>query len=223
EGSPALQRQGSIVESAFLFLVTLVASGDPPNRKGPQEKYIIKTTPMYLLYSVALALAAALALPFFLLQALRHGKYWCTFRSRWGRIPSELAGTEGESGGRLRLDGAGESGGGLRLDGAGAIWIHAVSVGEVLACPRLVAELRAKMPGRRIVVSTTTSTGQDAARKRLAADGFFYCPFDFAFAVRRVLAGLRPAMLVVAETELWPNLLHEARAAGAKVAVVNAR
>jgi 3-deoxy-D-manno-octulosonic-acid transferase len=154
---------------------------------------------MYLLYSAALAVAAALALPYFLLQALRHGKYLDTFRARWGQIPPDWVATEG------------------------TIWLHAVSVGEVLACPRLVGELRARWPGRRIVVSTTTATGQEAARKRLAADGFFYCPFDFAFAARRALTGLRPAMLVVAETELWPNLLHEARAAGAKVAVVNAR
>jgi 3-deoxy-D-manno-octulosonic-acid transferase len=159
---------------------------------------------MYLLYSAALAIAAALSLPYFLVQGLRHGKYLDTFLLRWGRLPRDLTGTD-------------------LANSEGAIWLHAVSVGEVLACPRLVAELRARLPGRRLVVSTTTATGQEAARKRLAADGFFYCPFDFAFAVRRVLAGIRPALLVVAETELWPNLLREARAAGAKVAIVNAR
>jgi len=165
---------------------------------------------MYLLYSAALAVAAALALPYFFVQGLRHGKYLGAFRARWGRLPQDLA---------QKL--AGESGSGVRLDGA--IWVHAVSVGEVLACPRLLAELRAQLPGRRILVSTTTATGQETARKRLAADGFFYCPFDFAFAVRRLLVSMRPAMLVVAETELWPNLFRETRAAGAKVAVVNAR
>jgi 3-deoxy-D-manno-octulosonic-acid transferase len=171
---------------------------------------------MYLLYSAALAIAAALALPYFFVQGVRHGKYLGTFRSRWGRLPQELGQMPEQPSAR-------ESGGGVRLDGAGTIWLHAVSVGEVLACPRLVAELRAQLPGRRILVSTTTATGQEAARKRLAADDFFYCPFDFAFAVRRVVASIRPAMLVVVETELWPNLLREVRAAGAKVAVVNAR
>jgi 3-deoxy-D-manno-octulosonic-acid transferase len=158
---------------------------------------------MYLLYSAALAAAAALALPYFFVQGLRHGKYLDTFRARWGRLPEDL----------LRS----------AADSSGSIWLHAVSVGEVLACPRLVADLRARLPGRRIFVSTTTTTGQEAARKRLAADGLFYCPFDFAFAVRRVLKSVRPAILIVAETELWPNLLHEARAAGVKVIVVNAR
>ncbi|SRR5579871_76275 len=156
---------------------------------------------MYLLYSAALAVAAALALPWFLVQGLRHGKYLRSFRSRWGVLPEDFPSPSGE----------------------GAIWLHAVSVGEVLACPRLVDELRRRWPRRQIVVSTTTETGQEAARKRLNADGFFYCPFDFAFAVRRVLRAVRPAMLVIAETELWPNLLREARLLGVKTAIVNAR
>jgi len=155
---------------------------------------------MYLLYSAALAAVAALSFPYFLVLGLRHGKYLRNFNSRWGRVglPDDL-------------------------QVEGAIWLHAVSVGEVLACPRLIAELRERMPGRKILISTTTETGFAAAQKRLAADGFFYCPFDFAFAVRRVLKRIRPAMLVVAETELWPNLFHEARKFGAKVALVNAR
>jgi len=139
---------------------------------------------MYLLYSAALAVAAALALPYFFVQGLRHGKYLGAFRARWGRLPQDLA---------QKL--AGESGSGVRLDGA--IWVHAVSVGEVLACPRLLAELRAQLPGRRILVSTTTATGQETARKRLAADGFFYCPFDFAFAVRRLLVSMRTSFASV--------------------------
>lgn len=154
---------------------------------------------MYFLYSAALAVAAALAFPYFLIQGLRHGKYRRSFRARWGRLPSEA-----------------------RSEG-GAIWLHAVSVGEVLACRRLVAVLRRHLPGRKLFVSTTTETGFQAARQRLAADGFFYCPFDFAFAVRRVLRNLRPSLVVIAETELWPNLFREARASGAMVAVVNAR
>src|ERR1035437_6404048 len=134
---------------------------------------------MYLLYSAALAAAAALSFPYFLIQGLRHGKYLRNFSARWGRV---------------------------ELSADGAIWLHAVSVGEVLACPRLITELRELLPGRKILVSTTTETGLAAAQQRLEADGFFYCPFDFAFAVRRVLKRIRPAMLVVAETELWPNL-----------------
>lgn len=155
---------------------------------------------MYLLYSAALAAAAALSFPYFLYQGIRYGKYLRSFRARWGNV--ELPET---------------------LQTAGAIWLHAVSVGEVLACPRLVEELRERMPDRKILVSTTTETGFAAAQKRLRADGFFYCPFDFAFAVRRVLKRIRPSLLIVAETELWPNLFREARESGAKVALVNAR
>ncbi len=167
---------------------------------------------MYLLYSAALAAAAALTFPYFAIQGLRHGKYWRSFRARWGGVAPAGAADAGEAAS------PGEAAG-----GTGAIWLHAVSVGEVLACPRLVNELRARMPGRRILVSTTTETGLETARRRLAADGFFYCPYDFAFTVRRVLKRVRPAMLVVAETELWPNLFREARKSGARVALVNAR
>src|SRR5258707_691371 len=155
---------------------------------------------MYILYSAALAAAAALTFPYFAIQGLRHGKYWRSFLARWGRLDTSLP-----------------------IQTEGAIWLHAVSVGEVLACPKLVNELRARLPGRKILVSTTTETGFAAAQRLIAADGFFYCPFDFAFAVRRVLARVRPALLVVAETELWPNLFRETRKYGAKVALVNAR
>ena len=155
---------------------------------------------MYLLYSAALAVVAALTFPYFLFQGLRRGKYLRSFTARWGKLPREIADL-----------------------GPGCVWLHAVSVGEVLACPGLVAELRERLPGRKVLVSTTTETGMQAARQRLAADGVFYCPFDFAFAVRRVLGRLKPALVVVAETELWPNLFREARASGARLAVVNAR
>ncbi len=152
---------------------------------------------MYLLYSAALAVAAALSFPYFLFQGLRHGKYLRSFTSRWGGV---------------ELDG-----------GVGPVWLHAVSVGEVLASVGLVNELRQRLPGRKLLVSTTTETGFRTAQEKLSADGFFYCPFDFAFAVRRVLRKLKPSLVVMAETELWPNLFREARAAGARLAVVNAR
>src|SRR5437870_2569445 len=121
---------------------------------------------MYLLYSAALAVAAALSFPYFFFQGLRHGKYLRSFALRWGRINGEW--------------------------GAGAIWLHAVSVGEVHACVGLINELKRRLPGKKLLVSTTTETGFRAAQQKLAADGFFYCPFDFAFAVRRLLRRLKP-------------------------------
>ncbi len=103
------------------------------------------------------------------------------------------------------------------------IWIHAVSVGEVLAISRVVEELKAQLPGWRIVVSTTTDTGQKLARERFGKNNVFYVPLDLPFAVRAYLQALRPRLLVLAESEFWPNLLHWARLSGAAVAVVNAR
>ena len=96
------------------------------------------------------------------------------------------------------------------------IWIHAVSVGEVLAVSRMVDELKARLPGWRIVVSTTTDTGQKLARQRFGDGNVFYFPLDLSFAVRAYLQALRPKLLVLAESEFWPNLLHQARTLGVR-------
>ena len=98
-----------------------------------------------------------------------------------------------------------------------------MSVGEVLAVSQMVEELKAQLPGWRVVVSTTTDTGQKLARQRFGGGDVFYLPLDFGFAIRAYLDALRPKLLVLAESEFWPNLLHEARRAGASIAVVNAR
>jgi 3-deoxy-D-manno-octulosonic-acid transferase len=103
------------------------------------------------------------------------------------------------------------------------IWVHAVSVGEVLAVSRLVKTLDAALPGYFIAVSTTTRTGQALARERFGVDRVFYCPLDLPWAVRARLKALRPRLLVLAETEFWPNLLSGCFRRGIPVAVVNAR
>src|ERR1017187_4026723 len=103
------------------------------------------------------------------------------------------------------------------------IWIHAVSVGEVLAVSRLAGELDRAFPGHRLVVSTTTRTGQDLARNRFGANRVFYCPLDLPWAVRACLNALQPSLFVLAETEFWPNLLSGCFRRGIPVAVVNAR
>ena len=109
------------------------------------------------------------------------------------------------------------------FDGARVIWIHAVSVGEVLAIAGLVAELRKAFPEYRVLVSTTTDTGQDLARKRFGEENVFYFPIDFAAAIRPYLQTLRPELVVLAETEFWPNFLRMVDESGAQLAVVNAR
>jgi 3-deoxy-D-manno-octulosonic-acid transferase len=156
---------------------------------------------MYLAYSALLALGLLLSLPYWLWQALRHGKYRAGLWQRLGRVPARL-------GGEASLP---------------AIWVHAVSVGEVLAVSRLVTELRRCFPEHRVVISTTTDTGQQLACTRFGEDSVFYFPLDFEFAVRPYLKSLQPKMVVLAETEFWPNFLRLARAGGARIAVVNAR
>jgi len=103
------------------------------------------------------------------------------------------------------------------------IWLHAVSVGEVLAVSRLVGELDRVFPDHRVMISTTTRTGQALARERFGAERVFYSPLDLAWAVRAYLNTLRPELLILAETEFWPNLLQGCFRRGIPVAVVNAR
>jgi 3-deoxy-D-manno-octulosonic-acid transferase len=156
---------------------------------------------MYMLYSFLLGLAALLSLPWWLVQMARLGKYRAGFRERLGAVPE-----------RLQCASA-----------TGCVWIHAVSVGEVLAISQLVAELRNANPEREVFVSTTTATGQQLARQRFGADRVFYMPLDFRFALRPYFTALRPSLLVLAEAEFWPNLVHSAKKNGLAVAVVNAR
>jgi 3-deoxy-D-manno-octulosonic-acid transferase len=156
---------------------------------------------MYWLYSALLAAALAITLPYWLLEFLRHGKYGDGLAERWGRIPSRIS----------------------PLRNQPTIWIHAVSVGEVVAVTGLVFELRRKFSAYRVVVSTTTATGQKMARERFGEDAVFYFPLDFAFAIRPFLRLLRPQLIVLAETEFWPNFLRLGHCSRAKIAVVNAR
>jgi 3-deoxy-D-manno-octulosonic-acid transferase len=103
------------------------------------------------------------------------------------------------------------------------IWVHAVSVGEVLAVSRLVKTLDAALPGYLIAVSTTTRTGQVLARERFGSNRVFYCPLDLPWAVRAYMNALQPSLFILAETEFWPNLLSGCFRRNIPVAVVNAR
>lgn len=107
--------------------------------------------------------------------------------------------------------------------GRRCIWIHAVSVGEVNLLPRLVAKMERRHPEHRILVSSSTDTGYDLALSRFGSERVFFCPLDFSWAVRRTLQRLRPEKLVLAELELWPNLIRQARRADIDVVVINGR
>jgi 3-deoxy-D-manno-octulosonic-acid transferase len=156
---------------------------------------------VFILYSALLAVGLLLSSPYWLVQMLRLGKYRAGLAERFGRVPK-----------CIRI-----------ADAQSSIWIHAVSVGEVLAISGLVAGLKEAVPGYRILVSTTTHTGQKLARDRFGTDNVFYFPLDFAFCIRPYVKALRPALVVVAETEFWPNFLRIVRTSGARVAIVNAR
>jgi 3-deoxy-D-manno-octulosonic-acid transferase len=141
--------------------------------------------------------------PWWLLRMVMTRRYREGLRQRLGGVPAALR---------------------EYVDGKRVVWVHAVSVGEVLAASRLIGELEAEMGSRwRVVVSTTTRTGQVLARERFGAARVFYMPLDFAGPVRKYLRALRPAMLVLMESELWPRMLHECAARKIYVAVVNAR
>jgi 3-deoxy-D-manno-octulosonic-acid transferase len=156
---------------------------------------------LHILYSLLLTVGFVLALPWFLWKGRATGKYLRTFRERMGRLPVYL-----------------------NVDGDRSVWIHAVSVGEVLAARPLVPALRERLPGHRIFLSTTTMTGNAVAKKSIrGVDGLFYAPFDFPHPVRHALEVLNPSLVVLVETELWPNLIHEARRRGTRVALVNGR
>ena len=156
---------------------------------------------MYWVYSALLALWLLVSLPYWVMQMMRHGKYRSGLGERFGRVPARL---------------------GQRPTGA-TIWVHAVSVGEVLAVSGLIGEIQRRFPQHHVVVSTTTDTGQQLARKRFGEENVFYFPLDFAFAIRPYLESLRPQLIVIAETEFWPNFLRLAHHSRARVAVVNAR
>ena len=97
----------------------------------------------------------------------------------------------------------------FNLDAEESIWIHAVSVGEVLTARALIPELRRRYPNLRLFVSTTTMVGQEVAKRNVhGVDAIFYFPFDLPFIVRRTLDLVRPRLFVMMETEIWPNLLH---------------
>ncbi|MGC2000589.1 MAG: 3-deoxy-D-manno-octulosonic acid transferase, partial [Candidatus Acidiferrales bacterium] len=137
-------------------------------------------------------------------------------RERLGSLPPEIAA-------RARAS-AGAPNAGSADTAAGPIWIHAVSVGEVLAAKPLIEGLQRRFPGRPIFVSTTTETGQRLARERLqSADGIFYFPLDWVVPVRRALRAIRPALVIIMETEIWPNFLREANRADVTVVFANAR
>src|SRR6266542_5130198 len=150
---------------------------------------------MYVLYSVLMVAFYAVMSPYLIYQAVRYRKYVTSLPQRLGYLPVSF-----------------------NLDGAESIWIHAVSVGEVLIARALLPELRERYPNLRLFLSTTTLTGQQIARNNLRlVDEVFYFPFDFSFIVNRILAIVKPRLFIMTETEIWPNLLRACHRDGVKI------
>ena len=151
-----------------------------------------------LLYTTALMLLS----PVILYRMVRHGRYRRGVRQKlWGLSSADAKTITG---------------------GRRCVWVHAVSVGEVNLLPRLISELE-RATTLPIVVSTSTDTGYDLAVQHFGSQRVFFCPLDFTWAVRRTLRALDPVQLVLAELELWPNLIRIAANQGCPAVIVNGR
>jgi 3-deoxy-D-manno-octulosonic-acid transferase len=158
--------------------------------------------------------ALALASPYLLYKAITRPRHVAGLRARLGRGPVAQGVLEGEPG----------TGGVLPRTGtAPCVWVHGVSVGEVVASEPLVRALETALPGHEVIITTTTSTGQAVARRKFPKQRIGYFPLDFSWAVRRVFDAVRPSLVVLVELELWPQFLAEAKARGVPVVVVNGR
>ena len=155
-----------------------------------------------IVYSSLLLAVLVVGAPYWLIRMATSGRYRAGLPGRLGRVPEALR---------------------AAVAGRDVIWVHAVSVGEVLAAARLVTELKDALPGWVVAVSTTTETGQRLAATRLPESSVFYLPLDFAFSVRKYLRVLRPKMLVLMESEFWPRLIEECYNIGVPIVVANAR
>lgn len=158
---------------------------------------------MFLFYNAILMLATVLLFPVIVFKLLTVPKYRGGLLQKLGMLPAALI---------------------FKLKGVRPIWVHAVSVGEVMAAHPLIRELRKRYPHRILILSTVTVTGNNTARQRVPeADAVFYFPFDYPWIVRKVIRAIHPAVVLVAETELWPNFYRELKNAGIPSAVVNGR
>jgi len=153
---------------------------------------------MYWLYRIGLVAFFLAALPVFLLQAILRGKYRRALRERLGFVPAWTA-------------------------AAPPLWVHAVSVGEVLAAIPLVRQVESRWPGLPILMSTVTDTGRGVGLQRLPGKPFVFFPLDFGWAVRRALDRIRPRAVLLTETELWPIFIRACGQRGVPVVVVNGR
>jgi 3-deoxy-D-manno-octulosonic-acid transferase len=158
---------------------------------------------MYALYNILLLIAALFAFPYYALKMLLTGKYRKSLGPKFGFIRPESF---------------------TNMKGSPRIWMHAVSVGEVTAAAPVVASLREHFPDACIILSTSTETGQEMARRIVTtATSFIYYPLDIPFVVRKVISRVNPDIFIMTETELWPNFIRTCKERGVKIIMVNGR
>ncbi|MDQ2800864.1 MAG: 3-deoxy-D-manno-octulosonic acid transferase [Armatimonadota bacterium] len=158
---------------------------------------------MYFLYSLLFGAWVTLMTPYFLYRAWRHQKYLPALRQRLGFLPDTL-----------------------QADGRPTIWIHSCSVGETLSVQPLAHALHERFPGTRFVFSTITKTGQAIAQERFSkygAGNAFYFPIDLASIANKVLDWIQPSLLITIDTEIWPNVLHQAHRRNIPIVMANGR
>ena len=158
---------------------------------------------MYIIYNILLVFATVLLLPVILFELVTVPKYRGGISQKLGRVRKGVKKV---------------------IRGSRPIWVHAVSVGEVMAAHPMIRELKKKYPGRSLILSTVTVTGNFTARQRVPeADAVFYFPFDYPWIVRRVINRIDPVIVLVAETELWPNFFRYLKKRGIPSAIINGR
>lgn len=158
---------------------------------------------MYILYNILMVLLTVLLLPVLLFKLITNAKYRGGISQKLGRVRKKVKRVIGKT---------------------RPIWVHAVSVGEVMAAHPLIRELKKKYPEQKLILSTVTVTGNYTARQRVPeADAVFFFPFDYPWIVRRVIGRINPALVLIAETELWPNFFRELNRRGIPSAVINGR
>ncbi len=158
---------------------------------------------MYFLYNILLFMSLVVLVPYYGLKMAFTGKYRKSIGPKLGRIHTGTV---------------------LNLQGNPRIWVHAVSVGEVTAAAPIIKEIRERLPQSAIILSTSTETGQEMARKiSTGIDSLIYYPLDFPPIVRKLISLIQPNVFVAVETEIWPNFMRICRKRGVEVLIVNGR
>ena len=158
---------------------------------------------MYLLYNMVLIVGSILVFPYYSIKMVKTGKYRKSFLQKIGFLSEESINT---------------------LAGKNPVWIHAVSVGEVLSCESIIKTIKERYPGKRVVLSTITETGNYTAQSRLKGlDEIIYFPLDYKCVVKRVIDAVRPQLFIIVETDIWPNFLRYLKKCNVPSLLINGR